>query len=64
VEDPELAFRIATHAMIGFGLGVVTGRLRAESIDEAVVDLLGMMGVERATAWEIATRAHPELPPE
>jgi hypothetical protein len=33
-------------------------------MDEAVVNLLGMVGVKRAEAWEIARRPSPELPVE
>jgi AcrR family transcriptional regulator len=63
-EDPELAFRMAVHAIIGFGLAVVSGKVATEKIDEAVVDLLAMVGVERAAAWELARLPCPELPPE
>jgi len=33
-------------------------------MDEAVVNLLGMVGVDRDEAWEIAHRPCPELPDE
>jgi hypothetical protein len=33
-------------------------------MDEAVVNLLGMVGVGRDEAWEIARRPCPELPGE
>lgn len=64
VEDPELAWRLATHAIVGFSLAVCDGKLRAEKIDDAVVDLLGMVGVPRDEAREIARRPSPELPGE
>lgn len=64
VEDPELAWRLATHAIVGFSLAVCDGKLAPEKIDDAVVDLLGMVGVARDDAWEIARRPSPELPSE
>ncbi len=64
VEDPEMAWRQATHAIVGFSLAVCDGKLAPGKIDEAVVNLLGMVGVPRAEAWEIARRPCPDLPPE
>jgi AcrR family transcriptional regulator len=64
VEDPEMAWRQATHAIVGFSLAVCDGKLIAAKIDEAVVNLLGMVGVPRPEAWEIARRPCPELPEE
>lgn len=64
VEDPEMAWRQATHAIVGFSLAVCDGKLAAGKIDEAVVNLLGMVGVPRAEAWEIARRPCPDLPRE
>ena len=64
VEDSELAWRQATHAIVGFSLAVCDGKLPADKIDEAVVNLLGMVGVSRNEAWEIARRPCPDLPRE
>ena len=64
VEDPELAWRQATHAMVGFSIAVCDQNIDALKIDEAVVNLLGMVGVTRDEAWEIAKRPTPELPKE
>jgi AcrR family transcriptional regulator len=64
VEDAELAWRQATHAIVGYSLAVCDGKVPATKIDEAVVNLLGMVGVPRAEAWEIARRPTPELPRE
>jgi AcrR family transcriptional regulator len=64
VEDPELAWRQATHAIVGFGLAVCDKHMPPTKIDEAVVNLLGMVGVNRKEAWEIAHRPCPELPGE
>jgi AcrR family transcriptional regulator len=64
VEDPDLAWRLATHVIVGFSLAVCDGKLPPEKIDDAVVDLLGMVGVARDEAWEIARRPSPDLPSE
>jgi AcrR family transcriptional regulator len=64
VEDPELAWRQATHAIVGFSLAVCDKNVAAGKIEEAVVNLLGMVGVTRHEAWEIARRQCPDLPSE
>jgi AcrR family transcriptional regulator len=64
VEDPELAWRQATHAIAGFSLAVCEKNILPGKMDEAVVNLLGMVGVVRDEAWEIARRPCPALPPE
>jgi AcrR family transcriptional regulator len=64
VEDPQLAWRQATHAIVGFSIAVCDEDVDPKKIDEAVVNLLGMVGVSRDEAWEIARRRSPELPPE
>ena len=64
VEDPEMAWRQATHAIVGFSLAVCDGKLAPGKIDEAVVNLLGMVGVPRVEGWEIARRPCPDLPRE
>ena len=64
VEDPEMAWRQATHAIVGFSLAVCDGKLPSGKIDEAVVNLLGMVGVPRNEAREISSRPCPDLPHE
>src|SRR5262249_23092770 len=63
-KDPELAWRQATHAIVGFSIAVCDQNVDPDKIDEAVVNLLGMVGVPRDEAWEIARRPCPELPDE
>jgi AcrR family transcriptional regulator len=64
VEDPDLAWRMGAYAIVGFSLAVCDRKVPPERIDDAVVDLLGMVGVPRDEAWEIARRSTPELPDE
>jgi AcrR family transcriptional regulator len=61
VEDPALAWRQATHAIVGFSLAVCDKNILPGKIEEAVVNLLGMVGLNRDEAWEIAKRPCPEL---
>jgi AcrR family transcriptional regulator len=63
-DDPDLAWRMATHAIVGFSLAVCDRKIPLERIDDAVVNLLGMVGVSREEAWEVARRPCPELPSE
>ncbi len=63
-EDPELAWRMATHAIVGFSLAVCDQKIHIDKMDDAVVNLLGMLGVSPEEAWEIARRPCPELPSE
>ena len=63
-EDPELAWRMATHAIVGFSLAVCDQKIYIDKMDDAVVNLLGMLGVPPEEAWEIALRPCPELPSE
>jgi AcrR family transcriptional regulator len=63
-EDPALAWRMATHAIVGYSLAICDRKIEPDKIDEAVVNLLGMVGVPRDEAWEIARRPTPELADE
>lgn len=64
VEDADLAWRQATHAIVGFSIAVCDKNILPSKMDEAIVNLLGMVGVNRDEAWEIAKRPCPELPGE
>jgi hypothetical protein len=63
-EDPELAWRQASHVIAGFSIAVSDKTISPGRMDEAVVNLLGMVGVRRGEAWEIARRPCPALPAE
>ena len=64
VEDADLAWSLATNAIVGFSLAVCDAEIQPDKMDEAVVNLLGMVGVERDEAWDIARRPCPALPSE
>lgn len=62
--DPALVWRMACYAIAGFSLAVCDGKLEADLIDEAVIDLLGMVGLDRDAARELAMRPRPSMPEE
>jgi AcrR family transcriptional regulator len=59
-----LTWKMATYAIIGVSLAIVNGELPASAIDETVVRLLCMAGVNIEQAGELASRARPPLPEE
>lgn len=61
-DDVELVWRQAIWGAIGLCRAINDGEVSADSMTEAVVNLLGMVGVPRAEAWEIASRPRPPLP--
>jgi AcrR family transcriptional regulator len=64
LDNPELVWRMTTHAIMGFGLEVSHGALAVANLDEGVASLLGMVGVSPEAAKVIVRRPWPELPPE
>jgi len=63
VDNPELTWRLMTHAIIGFGIEVRKQHISIEAIDECLVKLLGLSGVGSDVAARIATKKWPDLPP-
>lgn len=63
-DNPELAWRMATHAIVGFSLAVCDQKIYIDKMNDAVINLLGMVGVSPEEAREIALRPCPELPSE
>lgn len=64
VRNPELVWRMTTHAIVGFGLEVSRGSMTLSMLDESVIALLGMVGVSPAEALRIVQRKWPQLPKE
>lgn len=62
--DPELTWRMSCFSIVGVSLAITKGELPATSIDEAVVRLLCMAGMNEPEARELATRPRPPLAPE
>lgn len=63
-DDPELVWRMATHAIVGVALAVTAGQVDGDVVEDAVVRLLGMAGMAPDPARELAARPRPALPPE
>lgn len=61
VDDPELTWTMATHAIVGVALAVTAGDLPETMIDACVVRLLCMTGIGRDDAVELANRHRPAL---
>lgn len=59
--DPELVWRMATHAIVGVSLAITSGALPEDRIHETVVRLLCMTGIGAAAAGELAARPRPAL---
>lgn len=62
--DPALAWKMSTHAIVGFGLAVTRRDMSAVSIPNAASRLLCLAGLEAAEAEELVTRPRPTLPPD
>lgn len=63
-DDPELIWKMATHAIVGVSLAINAGALAEDKMDETVVGLLCMTGIGADAARELASRPRPQLPPE
>jgi AcrR family transcriptional regulator len=61
-DDVELVWRQAIWGAVGLCRAINDREVSADCMTEAVVNLLGMVGVPRAEAWEIANRPRPPLP--
>jgi len=68
VEDVNLAWRQAMWAVAAVCVAVNEVPMSDDEVgklfDEALANILGMMGVDRAAAWDIARRPRPQLPEE
>lgn len=61
VANPELIWRLTTHAIIGAGLGITTGQMPASIAEQVIVRLLCMTGIGLNEAVELAARPRPQL---
>jgi AcrR family transcriptional regulator len=62
VTNAPLTFKMAAHAIMGAALAVTSGEMPPSVIDETVIILVCMTGIERAEASELALRDYPPLP--
>ncbi|MFB9953150.1 TetR/AcrR family transcriptional regulator [Rhizobium puerariae] len=64
VDDPDLVWKLATHAIVGVSLAITDGEVPETAIDETVVRLLCMTGIGDEAARELASRPRPALETE
>ncbi|MDM7931389.1 TetR/AcrR family transcriptional regulator [Tabrizicola sp.] len=64
VSNPELVWRVTTHALIGASLAITKGQLPASSTEQIIARLLCMTGIGTNAAVELASRNRPPLAPE
>jgi AcrR family transcriptional regulator len=62
--DPELTWRMTSHAIVGIALAITKGELPPDAVDRAIIGLLCMTGIEASDASELTSRPRPELGPE
>lgn len=62
--DAILTWKLATYAIVGVSLAITKGEMDAGVIDETVVRVLCMAGVDVDQARELAARPRPPLPDE
>lgn len=63
-DDPALAWKLTTHAIVGFALAVSRDQSPAEAIPAAAARLLCLAGLSPAEAAELIAHPRPKLPPE
>lgn len=57
--DPDLVWRLTSHAVVGVSIAITTGQLAASIKNEIIVQLLCMTGIGVALATELAGRPIP-----
>lgn len=61
IPNAELVWRLSSHAIVGIALAITQGSVPAESVDQIIVRLLGMTGIDADSALELAMRPRPAL---
>lgn len=62
--DPELTWRMTCFAIVGASLAMTKDEIDSSLIEETVVRLLCMAGMQENDSRELAARPRPPLPPE
>lgn len=62
VDNAELTWMMACHAILGIALSITNDEFPETVIDEAVIRLLCMTGIGREEAVDLALRDRPALP--
>ncbi|PJE30407.1 transcriptional regulator, TetR family [Pseudooceanicola antarcticus] len=62
--DPELTWRLSTHAIVGFGLAVIRKEVAPVSLPTAAIRLMSLAGLDASEAESLLSKPRPTLPPE
>lgn len=62
--DPELTWRLSTHAIVGFGLAVIRKEVAPVSLPTAAIRLMSLAGLDASEAEDLLSKPRPTLPPE
>ncbi|MBY5971475.1 TetR/AcrR family transcriptional regulator [Pseudooceanicola marinus] len=62
--DPALAWKLSTHAIVGFALAISRHEVAPVTIPTAAARLLCLAGLDAREAEEMVARPRPMLPPE
>ncbi len=62
VDNAELTWMMACHAILGIALCITNNEFPETVIDETVIRLLCMTGIGREEAVDLALRDRPALP--
>lgn len=63
VDDADLVWRMANHAIMGIALAITAGEISEDIVQDCVVRILCMNGITLDEARELAARPRPALPP-
>jgi AcrR family transcriptional regulator len=63
IDDADLIWRIANHAIMGVALAITTGEMPESAVQESVARILCMNGISLEEARDLAARSRPTLPP-
>jgi hypothetical protein len=61
ISDPELIWRMTTHAIVGVSLAITVGAVSQTATDQIIVRLLCMTGIGADAALELAMRPRAAL---
>ncbi len=62
IDDAELVWRMANHAIVGVALAITSGEMPTSQVEDCVVRILCMNGISLDEARDLATRPRPALP--
>lgn len=63
IDDADLVWRMANHAIMGIALAITSGEMPASKVEDCVVRILCMNGISLDEARDLAARPRPALPP-